>query len=358
MSSSLRSLCLPLGNLYVFLSAISVSSSRQSLCLPLCDLCVLLDTLLHSPVSPIPHTLLLFIQQQKTKQTHTHMENKILPTNGINLNVLQAGPPEAPLVILLHGFPEYSYGWRKQIPTLASAGYQVWAPDQRGYNLSDKPQGTAAYSLDELAADIVGLIDASGQKQAYLVGHDWGGAVAWWVAAKYPDRLAKLVILNVPHGAVMQKQLRTSFAQIRKSWYIFLFQLPWLPEKLASLQNWKATAQSLIAISRPGTFSEEELDQYRKAWSQPQAYHSMINWYRAMLQNPPSLPASRTITVPTLMIWGAQDKFLSREMAQQSIDRCENGRLVYIEEATHWLRPSAKWAPTPRVLPSLAESVN
>ncbi|MGD8605156.1 MAG: alpha/beta fold hydrolase, partial [Anaerolineales bacterium] len=197
------------------------------------------------------------------------MDNQSIETNGIRLNVVQDGPDQGPLVILLHGFPEFSYGWRQQIPYLASAGYRVWAPDQRGYNLSDKPKGIAAYNLDELAADVIGLIDASGRDQAFLVGHDWGAAVAWWVAAKYPDRLEKLVILNVPHGAVMQRNLRRNLSQMRKSWYMFFYQLPWLPEALGRRQNWKMLIEALTKTSRPGTFTAEDLDHYRQAWSQP-----------------------------------------------------------------------------------------
>ncbi len=266
------------------------------------------------------------------------MNYQAVDTNGIQLNVAQAGSPDAPLVILLHGFPEFSYGWRKQIPFLVDAGYRVWVPDQRGYNLSDKPDGLEAYSLDELAKDVVGLIDAAGEKKAFLVGHDWGAAVAWWVAAKYPERILKLANMNVPHGAVMQKNLRSNFAQMRKSWYIFFFQLPWLPEFLAKRQNWKIAVASLTKTSRSGTFSNEDVEKYRQAWAQPKAYKSMLNWYRVVLQKPPKPPVSSRITVPTLLIWGAKDKFLGREMAESSIELCDDGRLVFIEEATHWVQ--------------------
>lgn len=266
------------------------------------------------------------------------MDHQYIETNGIRLHVLQDGPKEGPLVILLHGFPEFSYGWRQQIPYLASAGYRVWSPDQRGYNLSDKPDGIAAYTLDELAADVVGLIDAAGQKQVFLVGHDWGAAVAWWLAAKYPDRLTKLVVMNVPHWVVMQKHLRSNFAQLRKSWYIFLFQIPRIPEILARLQHWNMPTQALKKSSRPDTFTNSDLDQYRQAWSQPNAFRSMLNWYRALVQKLPTPPADPRITMPTLLIWGAQDKFLGREMAQPSIDLCDDGQLVFIEEATHWVQ--------------------
>ena len=259
-------------------------------------------------------------------------------TNGIRLHVVQAGPQNGPLVILLHGFPEFWYGWRHQISYLANAGYRVWVPDQRGYNLSDKPKGIAAYNLDHLANDIIGLIDAAGQQKVFLVGHDWGAAVTWWVANKYPERLERIVILNVPHHAVMRKTLQRNLAQLRKSWYIFFFQIPWLPEAIIRRNNWRGAQRSLEDSSRPGTFSEAELAHYREAWSQPRAFTSMINWYRAIMQKPPKKLPSRRIKVPTLIIWGAQDKFLSQEMAQASLDLCDDGRLVLIEEATHWVQ--------------------
>ncbi len=266
------------------------------------------------------------------------MDHQQITANGINLHVVQDGPSTGRLVILLHGFPEFWYGWRRQIPYLAAAGYRVWAPDQRGYNISDKPEGIAAYTLDELAADVIGLMDAAGEEKAFVVGHDWGAAVAWWVAAKYPDRVARMVVINVPHGAVLTKQLRRNFTQMRKSWYMFFFQLPWLPESLARLKNWNMLAKSLKDSSRRGTFTNNDLDIYRLAWSQPKANTAMLNWYRAAIQKPPTPPENLRITVPTLLIWGAQDKFLGREMAQPSIDLCDDGRLVFFEEATHWVQ--------------------
>ena len=189
-----------------------------------------------------------------------------------------------------------------------------------------------------LAADVVGLADAANQEKVCLIGHDWGAAVAWWVAAKYPDRVSHMVAINGPHGTVMQKHLRSSIRQLAKSWYLFFFQLPKLPEALAQIGNWRATCRALQRSSRPGTFSSHDLDEYRKAWSQAKAYTSMVNWYRAIIQKPPlPLPDPR-ISVPTLLIWGAKDRFLGREMAQPSMDLCEDGRLIFIEEATHWVQ--------------------
>lgn len=265
-------------------------------------------------------------------------EHKTIKTNGVNLHVVQAGPDNGPLVILLHGFPEFWYGWQAQIPALVEAGFRVWVPDQRGYNLSDKPTHITDYDLNKLAADVIGLIDAAGSKKALLVGHDWGANVAWWTAIHYPQRLKKLVILNVPHPAVFSQTLRRNPRQVLKSWYVFFFQIPWLPEKLISLNNWRLGTRSLIQSSRPGTFSPTDLEEYRQAWSEDRAMTTMINWYRAIVQHKPKMSANPRIKVPTLVIWGAKDRFLSLEMAQPSAEMCDEGRLEVIKEATHWVQ--------------------
>jgi epoxide hydrolase 4 len=265
-------------------------------------------------------------------------ENQWIATNGIRLHVIQAGPKDGPLMILLHGFPEFWYGWHSQIPYLASAGYRVWAPDQRGYNLSDKPAGIMAYRLDTLTADVIGLVDAAGRETAFLVGHDWGGAVAWWTAAHCPQRVERMVVINAPHGAVMGKHLLHDPAQLLRSWYIFFFQVPWLPEAVAHLGDWKIVVKALRQSSRPNTFSDADIELYKQAWSQPKAYTCMLNWYRAIMRKRPRPPSHPRLTVPTLLIWGARDRFLGREMAQQSIDLCSEGYLIVIEEATHWVQ--------------------
>ncbi len=267
------------------------------------------------------------------------LEHYSVQTNHINLHVAQAGPASGPLVILLHGFPDFWYGWRHQIDFLAGAGYRVWIPDQRGYNLSDKPRGLRAYSIDELAADVVGLMDAAGRERAVVIGHDWGGSVGWWTANKYPERLERLVILNVPHHSVMRRAMLHNRRQTLRSWYIFAFQIPWLPEVVTRALNGAVLARMLQNTSRPGTFSDADLARYREAWSLPGALTAMLNWYRAMMRRAAvqRLP-SRRITLPTLMIWGTHDPALGRELAQPSIERCDRGRLVYIEEAGHWVQ--------------------
>jgi len=261
-----------------------------------------------------------------------------IETNGIRLHVVQAGAPNNKLLILLHGFPEFWYGWRNQIDFFAQQGLRVWVPDQRGYNLSDKPRGLAAYNIDQLAADVIGLIDAACVEKAYVVGHDWGAAVAWWTAIKYPQRVERLVILNVPHPSVMRRNLQTNFTQLRKSWYIFFFQLPWLPEILGRANNFALLSRAMQSSSRPGTFSDDDLERYRAAWSQPNAYPSMLNWYRVIIQRQPKPPRSYRVTIPTLILWGARDKFIGKELAEQSLSLCDDGRLEWIDPATHWVQ--------------------
>lgn len=264
------------------------------------------------------------------------VDQTYIETNGIRLHVLQDGPEDGPLVLLLHGFPEFSHSWLEQIRHLAAAGYRVWAPDQRGYNSSDKPERIASYGLEELVADVVGLIDAADEESAFVVAHDWGAAVAWLLASRHPDRVSKMVVMNVPHPKVMIRHMRT-LTQLKKSWYMLLFQIPWLPERLLQARDWAGASQALTATSRRGTFSESDLAAYRQAWAQPNAMRSMINWYRAIVRRPPRLAGDPRITVPTLLIWGARDTALGQEMAQPSIDLCDDGRLVLFENATHWV---------------------
>lgn len=267
-----------------------------------------------------------------------NLEHVFLPTNGIRLHVVQSGSRYGSLVILLHGFPEFWYGWRRQIQPLADAGLRVWAPDQRGYNLSDKPKGIAAYRFDELANDVLGLIDAAGVDKCYLVGHDWGAAVAWWVALKYPNRLHKLAILNVPHPAVMKQTLMSNLAQLRRSWYMFFFQTPFLAEAILRNDDWESMVRMLLTGSKPGSFTLEDIERYRQAWWRKSVITSMLNWYRAAIQMPPEMSGDLRIRVPTLMLWGAQDIALGRELAQPSLDLCDEGKLVFFESSSHWVQ--------------------
>ncbi len=252
--------------------------------------------------------------------------------------MLQAGPVDGPLVILLHGFPESSAGWRAQIGPLAEAGFRVLAPDQRGYATSDKPRGVRVYALDALADDVVGLIDQARRDRASVIGHDWGGVVAWGTIARHPSRFDRAVILNAPHPDVMLCELRANPSQLLKSWYTLFFQLPGLPEKLLRRDNFRWLVQAMERSSRPGTFSEADFDRARREWSEPGALTGMLNWYRAGFRTRHQPYPDPLITVPTLLIWGENDRFLGPGLARSSYARCESAHLEWISTAGHWVQ--------------------
>jgi epoxide hydrolase 4 len=265
------------------------------------------------------------------------LETLAFQNGEVTLNAVAAGSKSGPVVVLLHGFPEFWFGWRHQIEPLAAAGFRVIVPDQRGYNLSSKPSGVRSYALKELVSDVIAIADQLGQERIFLAGHDWGAAVAWSVALLRPERVAKLAILNVPHPSVMRRYLMKNRRQLRKSWYMFFFQLPYLPEAFLSASNFRRGIASLAGSSRPGTFSEDDLAQYPAAWSQPGALTAMINWYRAAFRCPATFP-DRMVRVPTRILWGVRDRFLMAEMAQDSLRYCTQAELITFPEATHWLQ--------------------
>lgn len=254
------------------------------------------------------------------------------------LNAVTAGPEHGPALVLLHGFPEFSYGWRKQITPLTEAGFRVIAPDQRGYNQSSKPSRIRDYKMRELTADVIAIADQLEREKIFLAGHDWGAGVAWNAAIQHPGRIEKLAILNVPHPAVMLQFLRTNPRQMLRSWYMLYFQIPLLPESLLAASNFAAAARALVETSRPGTFTAEDLDRYREAWSQPGALTAMINWYRALSREMPDREAFQSrVTVPTRILWGRRDRFLLSEMAAASLRYCDRGELFEFPDATHWV---------------------
>ena len=262
--------------------------------------------------------------------------SRFVETNGVRLHVVEAGPEDGKLLVLLHGFPEFWYGWHETIAPLANDGYRVVVPDQRGYNLSEKPPDVADYRIGELARDVVGLIDAYGRETAAVAGHDWGAVVGWWLAIHHADRLSELVAVNVPHPTVFERALRTSWRQRRKSWYVLAFQLPRLPEAIARAGNWRIGVRSLRETSNPGTFGEDDLRRYRRAWDRDGAFEAMVNWYRAIVRERPE-PDTPHVEVPTLVVWGANDLFLEKRLAGASLEHCADGRLLTIDDATHWV---------------------
>jgi pimeloyl-ACP methyl ester carboxylesterase len=257
------------------------------------------------------------------------------------LHYVEAGPADGPAVVLLHGFPDFWYSWRHQIPALAAAGLRVIAPDMRGYNLSSKPAEVSAYEPRRVAGDIRELIRERRASTAGVAGHDWGAAIAWVLAMAHPEVVERLAILNVPHPRRMLAALRRPGPQIAKSWYMFFFQLPWLPERAVRAGDWRAFRYGFEHDARPGAFTPADIDRYREAWSQPGAAAATINYYRASMRRPGT--ASRgglgPVSAPTLVIWGERDRYLSSSLAEP--DRTDVPgleRVVRLPDASHWVQ--------------------
>lgn len=259
----------------------------------------------------------------------------MLTVNGVRLHVVEAGEPEAPLLLLLHGFPEFWWAWRHQITPLADAGYHVVVPDLRGYNDSEVPHGVAAYRLDVLADDVVALADACGADRFHLVGHDWGGVISWWVAARRPERLEHLVVMDAPHPGVWLRQALRHPSQALRSTYATFFQLPLVPETVLRSFNFRALRTMMRRTARADTFAAGDLDRYSVAWSKPGSLTGMLNYYRALLRRREGSPAR--ITPNTLILWGGNDAALELHVAERSLELCDDARLVVLEDATHWL---------------------
>jgi epoxide hydrolase 4 len=275
-------------------------------------------------------------------ETWTHREGRV---NGIRLHWVEQG--EGPLVVLLHGFPEFWYAWRHQIPALAAAGFRAVAPDLRGYNLSDKPRGVKAYRIEALLGDLAGLITLVGAEQsderAHVVGHDWGGAFAWVAPLFLPERLLSLVLLNAPHPLAFRRELRTSPAQRRKSSYVFFFQLPWLPERRMRADDFAVLAKMLRRDPvTPGAFTDEDVSLYKEALARPGALTAAVNYYRAALRFPPRVRGRIwPEDLRTLLIWGERDHYLGPGLLE-GLDRwVPNLAIERIPDASHWVQADA-----------------
>ncbi len=270
--------------------------------------------------------------------------------NGVRLHYVEAG--DGPLVLCLHGFPEFWYAWREQIPALADAGFRVVAPDLRGYNRSEKPPGLASYRIGELVRDIRDLIEGM-DGRAHVVGHDWGGVIAWELAARHPEVIDRLAVLNAPHPKAFERELRTA-DQLRRSWYAFFFQLPLLPELAFSLGNYRLVESAVSEDALPGAFSDRDVERYEAALARPGALAAAIDYYRAtgrgtLRELPNQLIPGREsdpewvstggeIATETLLIWGMNDVALSPRLTEGLEEWVPNLRVERFEEATHWVQ--------------------
>lgn len=284
----------------------------------------------------------------------TPIEHRFVDLPDVRLHVAMAGEPGAPLVVLLHGFPEFWYSWRHQLGHLARRGYRVAAPDLRGYNLSSKPHGVSAYRIAPLAQDVASLIEqlaqldgshvgVGEQARAHVVGHDWGGAVAWAVAARHPNHVQRLAVLNCPHPVVFRRALTTR-AQLRRSAYMFFFQLDGVAERKIQSDDCAAVRRMFRKEpQRAGAFTEAEIDRYVEALAQPGALTAALSYYRAAfrydaLQLGKLLPK---IDCPTLVVHGTGDRHIGAEWAQPDASLVRDAKVVRLPGVSHWVQVDA-----------------
>ena len=279
---------------------------------------------------------------QALRQLNVAAEARMIAVNGLELHTIVAGPLDGPLVILLHGFPECWYTWRKQIKPLVEAGYRVIVPDQRGYNLSGKPAGIHNYRVDALASDVVELIRSFGHEKAIVVGHDWGGVVAWYLAMQHPAVVEKLIVMNAPHPATYLREIRSNPAQQRKSWYIGFFQAPIVPEEIIGHDP----IESARLFFRQGAINQEAFSSFdlhvmATAIAQPDALTSTLNWYRALLRDRSAAANVCPIETPTLLIWAEDDLALGRSLTYGLEQWVSHLHLHYIPHCGHWVQNEA-----------------
>ena len=262
-----------------------------------------------------------------------------LRANGLTFAVDEAGEGRD-IALCLHGFPESRYSWRHQLPALAKAGWRAVAPDLRGYGESDRPSARDAYRLEHLVADVAGLFDACDARRRLLVAHDWGAVIAWTFAMQRVRPLDGLVIMNVPHPAVMRRVLRSSWAQRARSWYIAFFQLPWLPEAMLTAGQARLLARVLRGSSAGRyPFPEDALEHYRRNALLPGAMKAMIDYYRANLRGiARSRATAPIIDTPTLMLWGEEDTALGVELTEGYEPYVRDFTLERLPGVSHWVQ--------------------
>jgi pimeloyl-ACP methyl ester carboxylesterase len=278
------------------------------------------------------------------KMPNDSIRFEFIEANGQTFEVATCGEGSR-LALCLHGFPEHALSWREQLPVLARLGYRAWAPNQRGYGRSSRPQGVAAYGIENLMADVAGLIDASGAKETVLIGHDWGAVVAWSFAARRVRPLKALVIMNVPHPMCYIRSLYRS-TQLFKSWYMLFFQIPWFPEWLLGRRHaWLIGEAVRRSSSDPEKFPQDLLQVFRENAAAPGALTAMLNWYRAIFRGGARRAIRKgfpIIETPTLMIWGEDDIALSKATTYGTDRFVSNLTLRYLPGVSHWVQQDGR----------------
>jgi pimeloyl-ACP methyl ester carboxylesterase len=257
--------------------------------------------------------------------------------SGLRMGYVEAGPAEGEPVILLHGFPEFHYSWRFQLPVLAAAGYRAIAPDQRGYNRTDK---TPPYDLGTLTFDVAQLQDALGIASSHIVGHDWGGAVLWAFASRYPGRVRRVVGLNAPHVNAYLDTVRRNPVQIARSQYITFFQLRGTAERALERGNY-GFLDAMARQVRNGHMTPADVARYKDAAAQPGALTAMLEWYRTIARE---VTVNRFrmrqmyVTRPALSVWGEQDPALVQGVNEAARKYVRDFTTIYLPKAGHWVQ--------------------
>ncbi|MEO9461248.1 MAG: alpha/beta hydrolase [Marinomonas sp.] len=278
--------------------------------------------------------------QSWTPDPSSGIDIEFVEAGELTFEVATAGPRDAKkLALCLHGFPELHYSWRHQMPVLAEMGYRVWAPNMRGYGMTTRPEGIDAYRVSTLAQDVAALIDKSGAEEVTLIAHDWGAIVAWYFAITKLRRLTRLVICNVPHPLCAQREIR-HWHQMKKSWYILFFQLPWLPEAMMGRNKARGIGELFKKTScNPQNFPEEAAQIYGSAAHQPGALTAMFNYYRALLRRSDDKKlGDGTVDVPTLILWGEQDVAIDIWCLDGTQDYVRDLTVKRYPHASHWVQ--------------------
>lgn len=288
------------------------------------------------------------------------MSTRTVEANGFRFAVDEMGEGDH-LALCLHGFPESRFSWRYQLPLLAELGYRAWAPDLRGYGETEpKPREVSAYAVDRLMEDVAALIDASGAKKVTLLAHDWGAGVGWTFAANQVRPLERLVIMNLPHPAAMAANLaKGNLRQLGRSWYMFFFQLPGIPEAAMTANDARAIRQAFHGMAVDKThFTPDVLDRYARDAQRPGAIRGMINWYRAAFRSGGRMRGPwPVIQIPTLIVWGEADAALGVELLEGTDQYVRDLTIKRLPGVSHWVQQEApdkvnailrEWLATPR----------
>jgi pimeloyl-ACP methyl ester carboxylesterase len=285
------------------------------------------------------------VEMVSTSNVDDRIRTEFVEANYLRFEVDMCGDGDK-LALCLHGFPEHSISWRYQLPMLAELGYKAWAPNMRGYGNSSVPMFLEDYSPENLMADVAGLIDAAGCDEVVLIAHDWGAVIAWYFAIRQMRPLNKLIICNVPHPVPAQRAISNGFAQLKKSWYIFYFQIPALPEMMTRMRGEGAMGDLIKkSSSNPANYPDEVIDVYNQNSSRPENLTAMVNYYRALVrggggkrQKDLGYPMIET---PTLMLWGEDDLALTKETTYGTEDVVKDFTIRYLPRISHWVQQDA-----------------